>query len=84
MHALHNPRRPRRFGLFKKGGNVQQSAVEKKVISFPAARSANRLAFLEEVEIDSGRRMPFGLCLMIWAVLAVAGWGALDAMTRLI
>jgi hypothetical protein len=29
-------------------------------------------------------RMPFGLCLVIWAVLAVAGWGALDAATRFI
>jgi hypothetical protein len=39
---------------------------------------------IEDFPIDNSARMPFGLCLMIWAALAVMGWGALDAAAKLI
>ena len=64
---------------------VRHSAVESKVISFPTERSSARRARLEEPFTEGpDTRMPFGLCLAIWAALAVAGWGALDAAARLI
>jgi len=28
--------------------------------------------------------MPFGVCLIIWATIAIAGWGMLDVAVRLI
>ena len=46
-----------------------------KLSSFPTAQSAGRYAIAQEEIMDQGRRMPFGLCLMIWAAIAVAGWG---------
>ena len=32
--------------------------------------------------MDQTAKMPFGLCLMIWTALAVAGWGAFDVAFR--
>jgi hypothetical protein len=84
MHPLQNPRRPRNLGFFKKGGNVRQSAADNKIVQFPRSRSASRFATVEDFPIDNNTRIPFGLCLLIWAALAVAGWGALDAATKLI
>jgi hypothetical protein len=84
MHALHNPRGPGFPGLFEKGGNVRQSAADNNIVQFPRARSANRYAMIEDFPIDNSARMPFGLCLMIWAALAVIGWGAFDAAAKLI
>jgi hypothetical protein len=64
---------------------VRHSAVESKIISFPAERSsARRMLAQETLAEGADARMPFGLCLVIWAVLAVVGWGALDAATRFI
>jgi hypothetical protein len=64
---------------------VRHSAVESKIISFPAERSSARRMLVEETLAEgTGARLPFGLCLVIWAVLALTGWGALDAATRLI
>jgi hypothetical protein len=63
---------------------VRHSAAESKVIRFPAERSAGRYAIAEIEPIDRSYRMPLGLCMMIWTVLAIAGWGAVDAATRLI
>ena len=64
---------------------MRHSAVESKVISFPAERSSARRALLEDTLTEgTDGRIPFGLCLVIWAVLAVVGWGALDAAARLI
>ena len=34
--------------------------------------------------MDQTQRMPFGVCLMIWAAIAMAGWVALDVAVRLI
>lgn len=84
MHALHEPRGPGIPGLFEKGGNVRQSAANSNIVQFPRARSENRFAMIEDFPIDNSARMPFGLCLVIWAALAAIGWGALEAATKLI
>jgi hypothetical protein len=63
---------------------VRQSAAESKIVQFPTARSAGRYAIAQEEMMDQGRRMPFGVCLIIWAAMAMAGWGALDVAVRLI
>ena len=34
--------------------------------------------------MDQTQRMPFGVCLIIWATIAMAGWAALDIAVRLI
>ena len=55
---------------------MRQSAAESKIVQFPAARSAGRNTFVEDEAMDHSRRLPLGYCMMIWTVLAVAGWGA--------
>jgi hypothetical protein len=63
---------------------VRQGTAHSNIVSFPASRSAQRFANSEETYNDNDARMPFGLCLIIWAALAVIGWGALDAASKLI
>ncbi len=63
---------------------MRHGTAHSNIVSFPTSRSAQRLARSEEIYNDNDARMPFGLCLIIWAALAVIGWGALDAASRLI
>lgn len=63
---------------------MRHSAAESKIVPFPAARSAGRNAAIEDEAIDRSRRLPVGYCMMIWAVLAVAGWSAFQAAFQLI
>lgn len=63
---------------------MRPSAAESKIVQFPAARSAGRNAAIEDEAADRGRRLPVGYCMMIWAALAVAGWGAFHAAFQLI
>jgi hypothetical protein len=39
---------------------------------------------IDEILADRDTRFPVGLCLAIWTVLAVIGWSAIGAATRLI
>lgn len=84
MQALHDPLRPRRFGFFRKGGFVRQQAANSNIVPFPAMRLTRRNAEPDDMSTEQDARIPFGLCLVIWAALAVIGWGALDAAARLI
>ena len=84
MQALHNPLGPKGFGFFRKGGYVRQRAANSNVVPFPSSRLASRFARHDDMAVESDNRIPFGLCLVIWAALAVLGWGALDAAARLI
>ena len=84
MQALHNPLRPKVFGFSRKGGTVRQHAANSNVVPFPASRLASRFAETEAVSAERETRIPFGLCLVIWAALAILGWGAIDAAARLI
>ena len=63
---------------------MRQYAVESNIIPFPSARYAGQALFDEPGESERGERLPIGLCLVIWTVLSVAGWGALDAAVKLI
>jgi hypothetical protein len=63
---------------------VRHSAAENKIVQFPTARSAGRHAIAQEEIMNQTQRMPLGVCLMIWAAIAMAGWGALDVAVRLI
>ena len=58
---------------------MRPSAAESKIVQFPAARSAGRNVMIEDETMDQSRRLPIGTCMMIWTVLAVAGWGAFHA-----
>jgi hypothetical protein len=83
MQALNDPLKPRGFSFFRKGGFVRQHAANSNVVPFPASRLAQR--FIEtEARVERDNRIPFGFCLMIWAVLAVIGWSALDMVARFI
>ena len=83
MQAVHNPFRPRGFGFFWKVGAVSQRAANSNVVPFPASRLASR--FMEPDDLaDGDSRIPFGLCLLIWAALATIGWIGLDALARLV
>ena len=84
MQALHDPLRPRRFGIFRKGGFVRQQAANSNIVPFPAARLTRRETEADSMPLEQDGRIPFGVCLVIWAALAVIGWGALDAAARLI
>ena len=84
MQALHNPLRPRGFSFFRKGGFVRQRAANSNVVPFPASRLASRFSAPDDLPAESESRIPFGLCMVIWAALAIIGWGALDAVARLI
>jgi hypothetical protein len=63
---------------------VRHGAAESKIVQFPAARSAGRNSVFEDDAMDRGRRLPLGTCMMIWTVLAVAGWGAFNAVLQFI
>jgi hypothetical protein len=63
---------------------VRQSAAESKIVQFPTARSAGRNTMIEDETMDQSRRLPIGTCMMIWTVLAVAGWGALNAALQFV
>ena len=84
MQALHNRSRPRGFGFFRKGGSVHQHAVNSNVVPFPVSRLASRFAVPDDMPVERDSRMPFALCLLIWAALAAIGWSALDMAARLI
>jgi len=84
MQALHNPFRPRGFGFFRKGGAVRQRAANSNVVPFPASRLASRFMAPDDMPAENENRIPFGLCVMIWAVLSAIGWSALGAVARLI
>ena len=84
MQALNNPLRPKAFGFSRKGGYVRQRAANSNVVLFPSSRLASRFVAVEDMAAEHEGRIPFGLCLVIWAALAVIGWGALDAAARLI
>lgn len=34
--------------------------------------------------MEQGHRMPFGVCLIVWGAIAMAGWGMLGVAVRLI
>lgn len=63
---------------------MRQSAAESKIVQFPAARSAGRNVMIEDETMDQSRRLPIGTCMMIWTVLAVAGWGAFHAALQFV
>jgi hypothetical protein len=63
---------------------VRQSAAESKIVPFPTARSAGRNTMVEDDAMDRSHRLPLGYCMMIWTVLAVAGWGAFNAALQFI
>jgi len=63
---------------------VRQGAAESKIVRFPAARSAGSKRMIEDEPLDQSRRLPIGYCMMIWTVLAVAGWSAFHAALQLI
>jgi len=84
MQALHNPLRPKGFGFLRKGGYVRQRAANSNIVPFPASRLASRFLEPDDMTVPGESRMPFGLCLLIWAGLAAIGWTALDAVARLI
>jgi len=63
---------------------VRQSAAESKIVQFPTARSAGRNTMVEDETMDRSHRLPLGYCMMIWTVLAVAGWGAFHAALQFI
>lgn len=63
---------------------MRQSAAESKIVQFPAARSAGRNVMIEDETMDQSRRLPVGTCMMIWTVLAVAGWGAFHAALQFV
>lgn len=63
---------------------MRHSAAESKIVQFPAARSAGRNIAIEEAAMEHGRRLPIGLCMMIWTALAALGWGAFQAAFQLI
>jgi len=39
---------------------------------------------VEDETMDRSHRLPLGYCMMIWTVLAVAGWGAFHAALQFI
>jgi hypothetical protein len=63
---------------------VRHYAIESNVIPFPSAHFAGEDLFELRREDDSRKRLPIGLCLVIWTVLSVAGWGVLGAAIKLI
>ncbi len=63
---------------------MRQSAAESKIVQFPAARSAGRNVMIEDETMDQSRRLPVGTCMMIWTVLAAAGWGAFHAALQFV
>jgi hypothetical protein len=84
MQALHNPFRARGFGFFRKGGFVRQSAANSNVVPFPMSRLASRFIEPDDMPVERDHRIPFGLCLVIWAALAAIGWSAIDAVAHLV
>lgn len=63
---------------------MRHSAAESKIVQFPAARSAGRNNMIEQETMDQSRKLPIGLCMMIWTALAMAGWGVFNAALNLI
>ena len=63
---------------------MRHGAAESKIVQFPATRSAGRNSVIEDEIMDRSRRVPLGACMMIWTVLAIAGWGAFNAALRFI
>jgi hypothetical protein len=84
MQALHNPFRAKISGFSRRGVTVRQHAANSNVVPFPASRLASRFVEVEAVSAERESRIPFGLCLVIWAALAILGWSALDVAARLI
>ena len=84
MRTLHNRSRPKVFEFFRKSGYVRQQAANSNVVPFPASRLASRFLELDDAPLAGERRLPLGICLIIWAGLAIIGWSALDALARLI
>lgn len=63
---------------------MRHYATESNVIPFPSAHFAGEDLFELSREVDRRERLPIGICLVIWTVLSVAGWGAIDAAIKLI
>jgi hypothetical protein len=63
---------------------VRHCATESNIIPFPFAHIAGEDLLELRREDDSTERLPIGLCLVIWTVLSLAGWGAIDAAVKLI
>ena len=63
---------------------MRHYATESNVIPFPSAQFAGEDLFELNRECDPRERLPIGICLVIWTVLSVAGWGTIDAALRLI
>jgi hypothetical protein len=59
---------------------MRQSIASENVLPFPARQRA----IPDDDYTDGQTRMSFRFCLAVWMFLAVAGWGALDAVSRLI
>ena len=63
---------------------MRQQAANSNIVPFPAARLMRLDPESDDISLEQDGRIPFGVCLVIWAALAVIGWGALDAAARLI
>ncbi|HXS06893.1 MAG TPA: hypothetical protein VN723_08895 [Rhizomicrobium sp.] len=63
---------------------MRQRAANTNIVPFPASRLASRFLESDDMPMENDSRIPFGLCLLIWAGLAAVGWTALDAVARLI
>ena len=63
---------------------MRQPAANSNVVPFPVSRLASRFISQDDVPLERDTRIPFGLCLVIWAALAAIGWSAIDAVAHLI
>ncbi|HEY2836516.1 MAG TPA: hypothetical protein VGI89_08095 [Rhizomicrobium sp.] len=63
---------------------MRQPAANSNVVPFPVSRLANRFIGQDDMPAERDNRIPFALCLVIWAALAAIGWSAIDAVANLI
>lgn len=63
---------------------MRHSAAESKIVPFPARTTGNRQLLVQDNRPDQPPRLPFGLCLVIWAALAIVGWSVFGAAAHLI
>jgi len=63
---------------------MRHSAAENKIVHFPAREAGDRHILIQDNLPDPARKIPFGLCLVIWAALAIVGWSVVGAAAYLI
>jgi hypothetical protein len=61
---------------------MRHSAANTKIVKFPAKATGNRL--VQDNFPDPAQRIPFGLCLVIWAALAAVGWSVFGVAAHFI